>query len=100
MAEWKTRRTQNPLSVRACGFESRSGHCWTVHRCWSGAAADRPLLASVRRAGTRPTPGHAVGAVVALLHVALAVGEARDAVEVTAGARVWRVDVRAAAAEV
>ena len=26
MAEWQTRRTQNPLPARACGFESRSGH--------------------------------------------------------------------------
>ena len=26
MAEWQTRRPQKPLSERACGFESRSGH--------------------------------------------------------------------------
>ena len=26
MAEWQTRRTQNPLPARACGFKSRSGH--------------------------------------------------------------------------
>ena len=26
MAEWQTRWTQNPLSERACGFESRPGH--------------------------------------------------------------------------
>lgn len=26
MAEWQTRRIQNPLSERACGFESHPGH--------------------------------------------------------------------------
>ena len=26
MAEWQTRRTQNPLSERACGFKSHPGH--------------------------------------------------------------------------
>jgi hypothetical protein len=26
VAEWQTRRTQNPLSERACGFESHLGH--------------------------------------------------------------------------
>ena len=26
MAEWQTRRPQKPLSERACGFKSRSGH--------------------------------------------------------------------------
>ncbi len=26
VAEWQTRRTQNPLPSQACGFKSRSGH--------------------------------------------------------------------------
>ena len=26
VAEWQTRRTQNPLSARACGFDSHLGH--------------------------------------------------------------------------
>ena len=26
VAEWQTRRTQNPLSERVCGFDSRLGH--------------------------------------------------------------------------
>jgi len=26
VAEWQTRRTQNPLLERACGFESHLGH--------------------------------------------------------------------------
>ncbi len=29
VAEWQTRRTQNPLLERACGFESRPGHAVT-----------------------------------------------------------------------
>src|SRR3954447_21161858 len=31
VAEWQTRRTQNPLFARTCGFESHLGH-------WSSAA--------------------------------------------------------------
>ena len=30
VAEWQTRRTQNPLLERACGFESRPGHAVTL----------------------------------------------------------------------
>ena len=26
VAEWQTRRTQNPLTVRSCGFDSHPGH--------------------------------------------------------------------------
>src|SRR5271154_6672231 len=32
VAEWQTRWTQNPLSERACGFESRPGHPCDVAR--------------------------------------------------------------------
>src|SRR5580700_7147568 len=41
MAEWQTRRTQNPLPARACGFESRSGHV-DYPRLVNGEGAQAP----------------------------------------------------------
>src|SRR4051794_26057206 len=50
VAEWQTRRTQNPLFERTCGFESHLGH-----HGWSRSedrgpvvlhADDRPILRS------------------------------------------------------
>ena len=32
VAEWQTRRIQNPLSERACGFDSHPGHQADVSR--------------------------------------------------------------------
>ena len=32
VAEWQTRRIQNPLSERACGFDSHPGHQADVNR--------------------------------------------------------------------
>ena len=37
VAEWQTRWTQNPLSERACGFESRPGHRQAIRPRTAGA---------------------------------------------------------------
>ena len=37
VAEWQTRRTQNPLSGRACGFESHLGHPGDSYTDWYGS---------------------------------------------------------------
>ena len=47
MAEWQTRRPQKPLSERACGFKSRSGH--SLH-----LLPQAQVSASDRRDRTRP----------------------------------------------
>ena len=46
MAEWQTRRPQKPLSERACGFESRSGHV-VLSRTASGPIAGFAAVASL-----------------------------------------------------
>ena len=51
MAEWQTRRTQNPLSERACGFESHLGHYWSIrNKQRARASSTRRVLP--RRVGT------------------------------------------------
>src|SRR4051794_2234356 len=40
VAEWQTRRSQKPLSSRACGFESRPGH-YELERHLAAALAAR-----------------------------------------------------------
>src|ERR1700749_3528201 len=46
MAEWQTRRPQKPLSERACGFESRSGHADPLTRMcpWRPRCSGAPSI--------------------------------------------------------
>ena len=49
MAEWQTRRTQNPLSERACGFKSHPGHHYFLRTSEDYRPGMDPQQPQVRR---------------------------------------------------
>ena len=57
VAEWQTRRTQNPLPARACGFDSLLRHQIVPHKHWRFRVLARPATDQA----TQPVewiPGH------------------------------------------